>query len=130
MTKILWKLPFPSSGAWTTQFRELPRRECAIDFPKEPPNVHLNYLSIVFSGVEAYKCTYFNAITPVPEASDTLIDIENSEWLASIRERMATHGADTSQLQHLMIDFDDGPSYEFICRSFRVERPVATDTEP
>jgi len=128
--KVLWKLPFPSSGAWTTRFRQLPRRDCAIDFPKEPPQDHLNYLSILFSGVEAYKCTYFHAITSPAESYDSVVDLGGSEWLASIKEGMATHGDDTSQLRHLMITVDDGPCYEFICRSFRVERPVATDTEP
>jgi len=124
MRNVLWELPFPSSGAWTTRFQVLPRRECAIVFPNEVDQGRTNYLSLVFSGVQAYKCTYFHAITPVPEAYDTLIALEDSKWLDSIKHQMAAHGDDTSKLQHLIITFDDGPCYEFICESFQAKGPT------
>jgi hypothetical protein len=129
MIETLWKLPFPSSWAWDSRFQELPRRECAVVFPNELDEGRTNHLGIVFAGVQAYKCTYLHAITPVREAYDTLIDLGKTDWLDSIKNRMATHGDDTSDLHHLMITFDDGPSYEFICKSFRVEKPAETSAE-
>jgi hypothetical protein len=31
------------------------------------------------------------------------------------------NGGKGGELVHLMIDFDDGPTYEVVCRSFRIE---------
>ena len=121
--ETLYSLPFPSSGASGTKFEELPTGDWAIVFPDIAGEGAANDFTFIFSGVEAFQCTYFNAITPIPGAYDSLVNVENSEWLASIKKQMAIHKRDTSQLRHLAIGFDDGPQYEFICKAFRVEDP-------
>jgi hypothetical protein len=55
------------------------------------------------------------------EAYDRLIDLGQSRWLGEIARNLEQHGEDTMGLSHLMINFDDGPCYEMICRSHRLE---------
>jgi hypothetical protein len=54
-------------------------------------------------------------------AYDTLVDLGETEWLTHVREQLATDADDLSELRHLMIYFDDGPCFEFICKSFQTE---------
>lgn len=41
--------------------------------------------------------------------------------LLTIVGNLRQHGADATGLTHLMINFEDGPCYEVICRSHRLE---------
>jgi len=118
----LWTLPFPSSGATDTSLEMRLGRECAVVFPN--PISGKSSLSLIFDRVQAFKCTYLSAITPLPGTYDTLVDLGDSEWLRLIRTRLESHRKETSALRHLRIDFDDGPSYEFICETFRIEEPA------
>lgn len=54
------------------------------------------------------------------EAYDKVVDCGETKWLNSIKKQLAEYKDNTSDLRHLMIYFDAGPCYEFICRSFRV----------
>jgi hypothetical protein len=121
MIRTLWKLPFPSSGATDPQFRQLIRRECAVFFPNTLKEGQDNSLALILMGVQAFQSTYLHAMTPLNEAYDALVDLGETNWLAFIKKRIKSQK--TSELHHLRIDFDDGPSYEFICSSFRVETP-------
>lgn len=79
-------------------------------------------VKLLFDGVEAFRCTYHHACTlEMIKAYDKVIDRGETEWLNSIKLRLAEYNDSTTELRHLMIYFDDGPCYEFICRSFRVE---------
>jgi hypothetical protein len=55
------------------------------------------------------------------EAYDRLIDRGVTAWLADVVANLGLYDQDASGLVHLMINFDDGPCYEFLCRGFRVE---------
>jgi len=118
MPEVLWKLPFPSSGLSGVDFQQLAGRSCSlscVDGESTP-------VRIVFDGVEAFRCTYHNACTvEMIETYDRLSDLGRTEWLNSVRRQLASFGEDVEALRHLMIYFDDGPCYEFICRGFRVE---------
>jgi hypothetical protein len=64
---------------------------------------------------------------------DTLSDMGYTDWLESIKEQLSSVGDGGHDLRHLMMYFDDGPCYEFICRSFRIEsaaiqQALATDS--
>ena len=77
-------------------------------------------VKLLFDGVEAYKATIYEACTDemVCAAYDRVVDLGATPWLAEVTIELSHHGAVQSGLQHLMIYFDDGPCYEFICRSF------------
>ena len=130
--KILWQLPFPSSWGGGTKLIELPQRSLALMVEGGDEGD----LRITFQQVEAYKCTYYLARTDeMLIAYDRLVDMAETDWLIRIRDRLQDHGVYLSapsgppnQLKHLMINFDDGPCYEFICQSFDVEQ-IATDPE-
>ena len=124
MTETLWRLPFPSSNTVGASFQERAGRVCALTFNEETEEAAINNsLHIVFRGVEAYKCTYHRACTlaMINLAYDSLVDLGETEWLTHIREQLAAYADDLSGLRHLMIYFDDGPCFEFICRSFQTE---------
>jgi hypothetical protein len=78
---------------------------------------------MVFGGVEAFRCTYYQAVSVdiIKAAYDRVIDFETTDWLSEIVGRLKSAGQNTSGLRHLIVYFDDGPCYEFICREFRVE---------
>lgn len=75
---------------------------------------------LIFDGVESFKCTYYNSCSlEMIEAYDKVINIGKSEWLIGIKQNLANTKIDSENLKHLRIYFDDGPCYEFICRSFQ-----------
>ena len=122
MPEVVWTLPFPSSGLSGVGFQNLLGRSCALtcDDGENSP------VRVVFEGVEAFKCTYHNACTlEMIETYDRLTDLGRTQWLDAIRQQLASFGNDVNSLRHLMIYFDDGPCYEFICRGFRVEEGAA-----
>lgn len=103
-------------------FRQLAGRRCALAFDDgESLNIRLS-----FERVEAFKCTYHYACTvEMVETYDRLTDLGETGWLDSVRRQLSGTGEDVDSLRHLMIYFDDGPCYEFICRGFRVEEEAA-----
>lgn len=122
MPEVVWTLPFPSSGLSGVGFQRLLGRGCALacDDGESSP------VRVVFEGVEAFKCTYHNACTlEMVETYDKLTDLGSTDWLDSVRRQLSGAGDDVDSLRHLMIYFDDGPCYEFICRGFRVAEEAA-----
>lgn len=138
MSNILWTLPFPSSSGNTT-FAALPKRDAAIIAEGDDDGEAIT-LRIVFEKVEAFKCTHYRARTPEMRiAYDKIVDLGETSWLTEVRNQLRQNGdpvessaspGTLKKLAHLMINFDDGPCYEFICRSYRVEQlaidPVKT----
>ena len=123
MSDVVWKLPFPSSGLSGVDLQELSgRRSCALACDDGENNP----VRVIFDGVEAFKCTYHNACTvEMVETYDGLTDVGRTGWLESVRQQLSGFNEDVEALRHLMIYFDDGPCYEFICRGFRVEEETA-----
>jgi hypothetical protein len=80
-------------------------------------------IALIFEGVEAFQFSYLLACTPAMlDAYAKLVDRGSTEWLTSIQSAVSRNGgAFSPQLKHLMILFDDGPCYEAVCRSFRIE---------
>jgi hypothetical protein len=64
-------------------------------------------VDLMFRSVHSARVTYFEALkTGVPRlAFEKVVRIDDSEWLA---QASSTH-------QHLMIYFDEGPLFEFLC---------------
>jgi len=125
MNQIVWKLPVPSTALLQgCVFQKLLRRTCALTCEYEGDEGRVVSLTLLFDGVEAFKCTYYRACTVemIRSAYDKVVDVGSSEWLSAVRDQLATYvGQNVDELKHLMIYLDDGPCYEFICRTFRVE---------
>jgi hypothetical protein len=76
----------------------------------------------VFEGVEAFKVTYDRGRADwMLEAYDRLTDYGQTAWLSEISATLKKHAGYAAGLMHLAINFDDGPCYEVICRSHRLE---------
>lgn len=125
MTQIRWTLPVPSTALLHgCTFEKLPWRTCALTCEYEDEGDRVISLRLLFEGVEAFKCTYGEACTleMIRTAYDKVVDLGSSEWLSAVREQVGSYGdRKVEELKHLMIYVDDGPCYEFICRTFRVE---------
>jgi hypothetical protein len=121
---VLWRLPVPSTALLGTgpTFEIRPKREVVIRFSFEDDRDVQRREVVVFRGVEAFKCTYYHARDPsMRKAYDQLVDRGLSTWLEELSANLRGKGVDVQGLAHLMINFDDGPAYEIVCRSFSVE---------
>ena len=119
-----WTLPVPSTALLDggPVFEKRLGREVGLRFSYESEDDMRGTKAVVFQGVEAFKCTYYRARdASMLEAYDKLVDRGPSAWLEEVRTNLKKNGGDAQGLVHLMMDFDDGPTYEVVCRSFRVE---------
>lgn len=75
--------------------------------------------TLLFEGVEAFKCTYLTSCSAemFNVAYGKLAGIEGSRWLDEMKNTGGPSCA--SELRHLMICFDDGPCYEFVCTGYK-----------
>ena len=125
MLNNLYELPVPSTALLSgVSLQILPKRTVALMCDYEDESDEIISLKLVFEGVEAFKCTYYKACKEelIKAAYDKVVDIGASDWFTEITERLSGAVIDVPALQHLVIYFDDGPCYEFICREFRVEK--------
>lgn len=121
---VKWTLPVPSTALLDggPVFEKRLGREVALRLSYEGEDDALHTSAIVFQGVEAFKCTYYRARdTLMLDAYDRLVDRGLSAWLEEVHANLKKNGGDPHKLVHLMISFDDGPTYEIVCRDFRVE---------
>ena len=123
MAEIIWKMPVPSTALLRdAKFSKLPKRKCLIEYFYEGEDDRsVIFEKLIFDGVESFKCTYFKANSlEMIEAYDKVVDVGNSAWLSEISHNLSESKVDSENLKHLRIYFDDGPCYEFICRTFEV----------
>ncbi len=119
-----WTLPVPSTalleGGATLEKRL--GHAVALRFSYEAEGATRRTGALVLQGVEAFKWTYMGALdASMLEAYDRLVDRGSSPWLREVSANLTQKGRKAYGLVHLMITFDDGPCYEAVCRSFRVE---------
>lgn len=131
MREPLWQIPAPSTALYEgVRLVEMHRREIALHMSYEANEGGAQSSTLVFEGVEALKFTYYHARSEAMlDAYDSLVDWGQSQWLSEIAENLLRHRSDPGGLKHLMINFDDGPCYEVICRSYRVETSRPGDGE-
>jgi hypothetical protein len=122
MAEELYKIKVPSSALSSPIFTMELGRRCSLSYSYEIENTDFEvHERLVFEGVEAFKCTYYTANSvEVFDAYDRILKIVPSSWLKEIKNNLTQNGTEASSLAHLRIFFDDGPCYEFICRSFEV----------
>ena len=119
----LWKLPVPATALVKgPTFAVLPRRQCEISFYIERDDGTSMKISLLFEGVEAYKCTYPTSCSAemVNTAYGKLVHLEATPWLSEVLKLYNLSTPRPKELQHLMICFDDDPCYEFICVGYRI----------
>jgi hypothetical protein len=129
MDKTLWKLPVPVTSITKGPFfKVLPKHQCEISFSVETKGDRERLEALLFDEVEAFKCTHLKALGSVDknlrrESYGTVISIFGSPWLQEVKQCYIDYCVSArllpKELQHLMITFDDGPCYEFICGAFK-----------
>lgn len=130
MSKELFRLSVPCTSLLKDpSFDMLTGRKCRISYEYESEKEgFLVAEQILFDGIESYKCTYYIACDiEMIEAYGRILEVGTSPWLGHIIHNLSQANWNSEGLKHLRIFFDDGPCYEFICRSFEVislERPV------
>jgi hypothetical protein len=131
MNTTLWDLPVASTGFTHGPELEMrPKRAIAIRFAFDGvahDDGREKTLALVFDGTEALKVTHYNAR---PEwmlvAYDRLVDLGETTWLLETRDELQRRGTSAHDVRHLMINFDDGPCFEILCRDHAVEGPMAS----
>lgn len=121
MNEIVWETSVPSTAFFKdVKFSMLLGRKCSLEYSYEGEEDNsVIFETLIFDGVESFKCTYYRACSlEMMEAYNKVVDIGNSYWLAEIKHNLLNAEVDCEGLKHLRIYFDDGPCYEFICRTF------------
>jgi hypothetical protein len=127
MEEILFKVPVPTGNIVNsvTLIRK-PRRGYVLCFEYEDEDeVTIVPISLVFTGVEAFKCTHHLAIDyrKTRVAYEQVANLGKTPWHEEITSILSQREAEETNLMHLAIYFDsDDVFYEFICRSFDVEK--------
>lgn len=121
--RVLWRLSVPATALLGAgeRFEVRPGREAAILFRHEGEQQDID-VALILEGIEAFRLTYLTASDDsMLVAYGKLVDLGQTEWLGAVRAARLHNQYPVVPLRHLMIYFDDGPCYEFICQSFRVE---------
>jgi len=119
MKNTLWRCPAPSSSFDGVQLLTKPRREIALRFRFEDQSGRLRNGELSFNDVVHYRTTYWAALRAdqIDEAYDRLIDCTGDSDHAEVVAATLENG-DGTAYQHYRICFDDGPAFDFFCRSF------------
>lgn len=100
-------------------FNVLIKRQCELSFYIEGTEEEQR-IALLFAGVEAYKCTYLTSCSAemFNIAYGKLVKLGATPWLNEVLITYVKGSQAPTELQHLMICFDDGPCYEIICAHF------------
>lgn len=128
MADNLWELPVaPTDLFHDPEFVMLAARRCKLSFAHEgADDKHMMSHSLLFEGVESFKCTYMSSCGAnlIADAYGTLVDLGKTPWLTEVLpyylKFSRAYSRNSKPLRHLMIYFDGGPCYEFLCTGFQV----------
>lgn len=96
-------------------------RTCSLEYSYQDGEAFRNE-RLNFEGVEAFRCVYYAAVDlELVSTYDKVSDLGDTNWLQRIVSNLSSAGMESVGLKHLAIFFDDGPSYEFICRQLRAD---------
>lgn len=137
MLKEVFVLPDPSTalvGNHVTLAKSLGRQWLLVLEYEPDEELGMRQGVLEFSEVEGLRCTYESSCGPeVVSAYDKLVDLGKTEWLKVATANLVRRGKPAAALKHLMIFFDDGPCYEFLCgrwRYFERANRHAEETRP
>lgn len=125
MFNVVWKMQGPSTGLIREpkMFVMSQRSSCLWWVAEEETGGGRNE-ALVFTGIEAYRCTYLLAysVELLNATYDTLNDLGHTPFLSEITARLKGR-TNIEELRHFAISFDDGPLFEFIARGFEFRSP-------
>ncbi|WP_139350274.1 hypothetical protein [Rhodanobacter sp. C03] len=127
MIDEFWKLPVAATALLADPtFVILPMRQCEIFFCIEGSDGAPVKISLIFDGVEAFRCTYLTSCSAemFSSAYGKLVSLKVTPWLIELLKTHENSKRPSKDFKHMMICFDDGPCYEFICLSFSVNEEV------
>ncbi len=87
MPTELWKLPVPATALVKgPEFNVLAKRQCEISFHIEGNGTELIKISLLFDGVEAFKCTYLTSSSAemFKAAYAKLVRLGAAPWLSEL----------------------------------------------
>jgi len=120
MSNIVWQSPAPSSGFLRgVNLHTRPQREIALSFEFEDADEEMRKAELSFKDVVHYRTTYLAALRAevIDEAYDRLVDLSESTELREVIAATQANGKGTDY-RHYRVCFDDGPCFDFMCRSF------------
>ena len=123
MSEIIWQTLMSSTAFLnSSKFSILPKRKCLLEYSYEDEEgASTIFEKLIFDGVESFKCTHYKACSlEMIKAYCKIVDVGESDWLIEIKQNLSQAKVKAENLKHLRIYFDDGPCYEFICKSFEV----------
>lgn len=100
----------------------LPNRTCMLELSFRSAERSEGAI-LIFEKVEGYKCTFLPALASEARnaAPGALVEIPASSWKAEIVAANRTlDAAFDAPLRHLMIYFEAGPCFEFVCADCEV----------
>jgi hypothetical protein len=128
MTSIVYIIPVPSTSfVRGPSFEKLGGRRCSLGYDYETKEADaLVTETILFAGVEGFKCTYYTSNSAeVFEAYDRIVDLGTTRWLMTISHHLESNGGSAKELKHFALFFDDGPYWEFICNSLEIGKSTS-----
>ncbi len=123
MPTTLWSMPTPSANLGHGMELEKNDREgwyqLSVTYLEGEQEIRV---CLAFHGVAALKATFYHACTleMIQWSYDKLVDVGRSGWLDEIAREIVSRDGVAPALKHLMIYFDDGPCFEFLCESHSV----------
>ena len=120
MSNIVWQSPVPSSGFLRgVDLQTRPQREIVLGFEFEDADEEMRTAELSFKNVVHYRTTYLAALRAdtINQAYDRLVDVSESTELREVIAVTEANGKG-SNYRHYRVCFDDGPCFDFICRSF------------
>lgn len=91
-----------------------------MEFSLQVAEARSEALSLLFDHVASYRCTLRTALGPhaIQTFLGKLTEIIGSAWKDEVLVALTDNGTPPDPLRHLVICFEEGPCYEFICGGF------------
>src|SRR5712675_123486 len=105
MSDVIWELPVPATSlSGSPVFTPLTKRQCELTFSFEGEEQE-EQCSLLFTGVEAYKCTYLTSCSAdmFRTAYGKLVDLGSTTWLRDVLVVYTRSTQSTKKLRHFMI---------------------------
>jgi hypothetical protein len=118
MMQTLWELEVPSTSFLRGVRQETrPGRTLVLTFSYEGADEVPATTEMHFHAVAAFKCSFLPALASeaIESSYDRLVDMGETPWLLEV-VATATRRKMPANLKHLRITFDDGPSFDVICK--------------
>ncbi len=118
---VLWTFPDPSAPLVGDPHLSPLGETCLVEFSFQIAERRSEAVSLLFDRVASYRCTLRQALSPpvLRTFQGRLTEITGSAWKDEVLAALMDNGTPpSSPLRHLVICFEEGPCYDFICGGF------------